>query len=163
MSYVLFLHPTTRCPHRTDRGLSPAPERSAPCLLQVGAAGRRNFSSLPLRDTPERRTHERQRGWSSEFSWHPAKTHPSPRLQTNPDGSLFLKRFSRKWFTWSFPSDAESLEFGRGRAQLGGAPNGERLNQPIRIRTLQQGICASLSFRKFEEKKCSVWHLSLFC
>lgn len=151
MSCLLFLQTTTRCPHRTDRGLSLAPEPSAPCLLQVGAAGRRNFSSLPLCGKPERQAGERQRGWRSQFSWHPVKRHPSPRLQTNPGGCLFLKRFSRKCFTWSFPSDGESLEFGRGKAQRGDASNGERLNQPIRIRTLQQGIFASLSFHKFEE------------
>lgn len=112
---VLFRRLTARCPRYTDRSLALSPARAEP---PPGGSCRSTTTSLhfpplwlcgPLESWQTNCTDS----VGEVSSLHPNKTDQCTRVRPNPDSSRFLKCFSRKWFTWSFPSDGESLELER--------------------------------------------------
>lgn len=135
LCYLLYRTPTTRCPHSTDRSASLLPERAQPPSrweLQVdGDAASLHFSSV---------------------------VHWSVRRQTAPtaEKSTSLKRIRASrgceqiqtpvasWSAFFHGNDSPEVFLRtvkvwslRGRTQQAVSSNGERVNQPTRIRQVQ--------------------------
>lgn len=109
---LLFRCLTTRCLHNTDRGLSLSPVRAQPPPGGSCGSTRLLFIS-PLcghLERPESNSDDSGRVSSAGIQ----QTDPAA-AGTNKPGAHSLSEvcFSRKWFTWSFPSDGEGLELER--------------------------------------------------